>query len=248
MFKWKTMALKIKLTIIILILSINGCSDKDDFTLPVKVYFKIGISPVKPLDSEYLSFTECQIGIQRILFEGKREAGTDIFFETDPKMNLQTLSFTQEPMTISVFDIPQGVYNYMRWDISMKCIETEGLIDDRDESYPCIGIIISGNYKALDGSLIPFIFAIDEPEQFSVMSSDPDGNSSIVLSVSKEYEATVFFAPGRAFSAISRESFEEAEISGDSEHPKIIISSSKNKYLYEILLYRIFLSASVIVK
>jgi hypothetical protein len=136
----------------------------------------------------------------------------------------------------------------MKWDISMKCIETEGLIGDRDESYPCIGIVISGNYKSSDGSVIPFIFAIDEPEQFSVISSDPDGNSRIVLSVKKEYEATVYFAPERAFSAISRESFEEAEISGYGEHPNIIISSSSNQDMYEILLYRIFLSASVIVK
>jgi hypothetical protein len=68
------------------------------------------------------------------------------------------------------------------------------------------------------------------------------------LSVNKEYEATVLFAPEKAFSSISRESFEEAEISGDSGNPKIIISSSKNKGLYMILSYRIFQSAEVVVK
>jgi hypothetical protein len=236
---------KIKLVIITLILFIAGCTEKDELTLPVKVYFKIGISPDNSLNTEYLDFTKCQIGIQSIQFEGKREAGTDIFFETDPNMNLQTLSFTQQPLIISIFNIPQGIYNYMKWDISMKCIDTEGLIDDH---YPCIGIVISGDYTSLDGSKIPFIFAIDEPELFSVRSYDPNDNSTIVLSVNKEYEATVLFAPEKAFSSISRESFEEAEISGDSGNPKIIISSSKNKGLYMILSYRIFQSAEVVVK
>jgi hypothetical protein len=239
---------KLKVAIVILLLTFTGCSEKNDLTLPVRVSFKIGISHEELLSAQYLDFSECQIGIQRIRFEGKREAGGDVFFETDPAMNLQALSFTEQPATISVFDIPQGIYNIMRWDISMKCIDTEGLIDDRDESYPCIGIIITGNYKSLDGSVIPFIFAIDRPELFSVMSFDPDGNSSIVLSVNKEYEAIVYFAPEKAFSAISRTSFEEAEISDNIMQPMIIISSSMNVDLYQILLYRIFLSASVVVK
>jgi hypothetical protein len=239
---------KIRPVILILMLGLTGCSKKDELTLPVRVYFKIGISQSNSLSNEYLNFSECQIGIRRIRFEGKREAGGDVFFETDPAMNLQTLSFTEQPAIISIFDIPQGIYNIMKWDISLKCIDTEGLIDDRDESYPCIGIIITGNYKSLDGAVIPFIFAIDRPELFSVMSFDPSGNSSIVLSVDKEYEAVVYFAPEKAFSAISRESFEEAEISGDLMQPKIIISSSMNVDLYQILLYRIFLSASVVVK
>jgi hypothetical protein len=103
---------KIKVASVILILFMAGCREKDDLTLPVKVYFKIGISPENSLNTEYLHFTDCKIGIQRIQFEGKREAGTDIFFETDPNMNLQTLSFAQQPLTISVFNIPQGIYNY----------------------------------------------------------------------------------------------------------------------------------------
>jgi len=238
---------KIKLVILALIIFTTGCIRKDDLTLPVKVHFKIGISSDNFLNIEYLAFTECQIGIQGIQFEGKREAGTDIFFETDSKMDLQTISFLQ-PVSISTFDVPQGIYTYMKWDIIMKCIDTEGLIGDRNEYDPCIGIIISGIYKSLEGSEIPFIFAIDEPELFSVRSYDPDNNSKIVLSVRKEYEATVLFDPGKAFSTITRESLENAEPSGDGENLVIIISSSKNQDLYEILLYRIFQSAKVVVK
>jgi len=250
-FKFKTKGrmklYKLQLVGLALILFMTGCKDKDELTLPVRVHFKIGISQDALLKSEYLDFAECQIGIKSIRFEGKREAGTDIFFETDSKVNFQTLSFLQ-PIVISVFDIPQGIYNYMKWDINMKCIRTDGLIDDHFEYTPCIGIVISGSYESLDGTVIPLVFAIDQPEQFNIRANDPYGDSKIVLYVNKEYEATVLFAPDYAFHAISRESLEEAEISGDIGHRKIIISSSQNENLYEILLYRIFQSARVVVK
>jgi hypothetical protein len=239
---------RINLVGVILLILISGCTKKDDLTLPVKVHFKIGISQNNSLINEYLDFSDCRIGIQNIKFEGKREIGTDIYFETDPEIYFQSISLAQDPTQICTFDIPQGVYNSMKWDLSMICLETDELAEDQDVSWPCVGIIISGYYTYLNGSVIPFIFAIDAPEQFRVISHDPEGNSSITLSVNKEYEAIVYFAPAKAFGAISRESFETAKISGDSLNPVIIISSSENTSLYEILIYRIFLSASVLVK
>lgn len=239
---------KLKLVVIILVLATAGCIKKDDFTLPVKVSFKIGISPDESFYLDYIDFTGCRIGIQKIGFKGNRELGGNVHFETDPAMNLQTLSCNEQPATISTFDIPQGVYYFMQWDITVKCIDTGGLIDDRDESYPCIGILLIGNYMSLSGSVIPFIFAIDKPEMFRVQSYDPTGEPVIVLSVDKEYEAVVYFAPEKAFTAINRQSLEEAEISGDISNPKIIISSSMNVELYQIMLSGIFLSSSVVMK
>lgn len=235
---------RLVLVSLIFILITSGCK-KDELTLPVKVYFKIGISHETSID--YLDFKECQIGIHNIIFEGKREAGGDIFFETDYKVNLPTLSFLQ-PAIISDFDIPQGIYNYMKWNISLKCIDTGGLIEPRDENLPCIGVVISGEYTSLTGSVIPFIFALDQPEKLSVQAYPPLDKPHIVLSVDKEYEATILFDLGKTFNPISRESFEKAEMTGDIGNQKIIISSLNNKSLYQILSYRIFQSAEAIVK
>jgi hypothetical protein len=229
--------------IILLILLNTGCREKDELTLPVKVYFKIGISQDNSYNSEYLVFTNCQIGIRSIQFEGKREAGGDVYFETDSKMNYQKLSFLQ-PTLVTVFDIPQGIYDYMKWCLTTKCL----IIDDLPESSSCLGIVISGNYTYMNGSVIPFIFAIDALEQISVWASSPDGTSTIVLSVNKEYEANILLAPANAFHSISRESLEKAEVFGNDGNQIIIISSSKNKYLYEILLYRIFQNVSLIIR
>lgn len=240
--------MKIRLAGLIALLLVTGCVRKDDLTLPVKVFFKFGILRDYKASKEYLEFTGCKIGVQQIGFEGSREAGGDIYFTSDPSLNLQTLSFNQEPVTISEFDIPQGVYESMKWDITLKCVDAVGLTDGRDESYPCISIVFTGNYTSLNGSVIPLILDIDKPEIFRILASDPGGEPIIVLSVDKEYEAIVWFTPELAFSVISRQSLEVAEISGGSTNPRIIISSRINEELYEILLYRIIQSASVIVK
>lgn len=243
---------KIKLVIITLILFLPGCIEKDDLTLPVKVDFKIGISENSSKD-EYLTFTGGKIGIQKIQFEGKREAGEDVFFETDPKMNFPPLAFniSGQPALISDFDIPQGIFKYMKWDITLKETVIDELIDDDDDDdddTPYIGLAISGTYTYLSGISIPFIIAIDIAEQLSVRSFDADGNSTIVLSVDKDYEAILLLDPAYAFHSISRESLEEADESDDSGIEIIVISSEENEDLYEVLLYRIAQSAKVIVK
>jgi hypothetical protein len=238
---------KIKPVIVLLFLLITGCTKKDDLTLPVKVYFKIGVTQNSPYSADSFNFDECKIGIQSIGFVGKREAGGDYYFETDSKMNLETITFMQ-PVQVAVFDIPQGIYYYMKWALTMKCVNPEGLDDGRDESDPCIGVTISGNYMTTYGVPIPFILAIDEAEQFEISASDPEGKSIIALSVDREYEATVLFDPEYAFNSITREAFESTESSVINGHQTIIISSHKNTDLYMILLYRIFQNVTISVK
>lgn len=243
---------KIKLVIITLSLFFTGCTEKDDLTLPVKVEFKIGISENSAKD-EYLTFNGGEIGIRKIQFDGKREAGEDVFFETDPEINFPSLAFNSsvQPALISDFDIPQGIFNYMKWDINLKEIVIDELIgddDDDDTDSPYIGLAISGIYTYLSGTTVPFIIAIDNTELLSVKAYDQDGNSRIVLYVDKDYEAVLLLDPAYAFHSISRESLEEADVSDNSGTPVILISSDENEDLYEDLLYRIDQSAKVLVK
>lgn len=245
------MDIKIKLLLITLILFLAGCQ-KDDLTLPVRVSLKIRYFSDNTLD---FNFTEGQISIKRIEFEGIRETGGNVFFETEPDINFPALEFGLQPEIISDFDIPQGIYNHMRWDIYLKKIVTDELIDYNVTDSLNTGLVIKGyydpwlyslNYEPITDS-IPFIFAVDDTEQFGVRSYDIYINSRIVLSEDKDYEAILWLNLSYAFGSISSVSFMEAEISGDSEHPVVIISSSKNKDLYMIILDRIFRNAKVII-
>jgi len=62
---------KIKLVIVTLALSIAGCTEKDELTLPVTINLKIGIRK----QEGSFGFNEGWIGVQRIQFGGKRESG-----------------------------------------------------------------------------------------------------------------------------------------------------------------------------
>jgi hypothetical protein len=228
---------KIKLVWITLILFISGCieQEKDDLTLPVRVHLKICVSENSSL------FKKGDIGIQEIEFEGIREAGGNVFFKTDPKMDLSNYGFTNaEGSIIYDSDIPQGIYNYMRWDIHLKRIVTPELYDDTDPL--SIGLVLYGYYPlGSDPWVIPIIFAIDDTEEFIVRFSD-----QIALSANKNYEATLSLV-GSGFNSISQESYENAEISGNSEHPVILISRNKNEDLYEKMLYQLIRSTRVTV-
>jgi hypothetical protein len=249
----------IKLASIVLLLFITGCTEKDELTLPVTLKFKIDPGKMEPKYAgfpyvDYFSFTEGQMGIKSIQFEGKREYGDDIFFETDPRISY-SLELRGKPVTISDFNVPQGIYNYMKWNIFLKKIVTDELIEynDTDSSNP--GLVLKGYFNQIwyneeideidSVSKIPFLLAIDEEEQFSFRTISGNENTSIVLSDKSEYSATLALNLLHVFDAISRESVENAETSGDSLNQKIIISRNKNKYLYEIILYRLATSTRV---
>ena len=255
------MTLRIKLVCIILILFISGCTKKDELTLPVKIHLKIGSNLEKeewvdiPGDPffEYagFEFTSNRIAVQKILFEGIREAGGDIFFETDPEIDSLTLPFKNRYESISDFDIPQGIYNTFKWDICLKKLETNELIDNDDTASLNTGLIIKGNYFHVWWSIdmfevdsayvIPFILAIHDTEMFSFIKSN------IVLSESKDYVVNLLLDFAYAFDSISSKSFEEAEISGDGLNQRVIISKGKNKYWYDTILNRLRLESRLYV-
>jgi hypothetical protein len=252
------MTLKMKLVSIILILFFSGCTEKDELTLPVRIHFKIWFKQREPdfvayPYAEYFSFSEGQIGIQSISFEGKREAGEDVFFETDPKISIPTVEFGEQPGSISDFEIPQGIYNYIRWGISLKKIMSDELIDDNDLDSLHTGLVIKGYFNKiwwnLDGygvadstSAIPFVLTIDDIEQFSCISVNSNSGFGRGLSENKDYSAYMLLDLVYAFESISGESI---DISGDILHQKIMISSRENKDLYTIILHRIATSTKV---
>ena len=238
---------KIKLLLITLILFIAGCIKKDELTLPVRIQLKIGVSPNDSLGGENNFFSWGRIGIESIRFEGEREAGGDIFFETDPEMNFQKVDFNADHIElISDFDIPRGVYYNMKWDIALKSIVGNEIITEHSlAGSPDIGLIFSGQYKYLNKYGVHLLFAIDGTSQLSFRS---EVNSRIVLSENK-YDAILFLDPEYTFSTLNRKSINEAEISINKDgHPDILISSNKNKELYETLLSRLSNSAIVVVK
>ena len=171
-------------------------------------------------------------------------------------LDLPTIEFGGliDKALVTEFDIPQGIYNSMKWDIYLKNIPTNELIAEDDLDLLHKGIVIQGFiyqrwHRRIWGlgpdsaSTIQILFAIHDSVLFSIMSY-PDR----LISENSVHEAILRLDPYYAFEPINQESIEEAEISSDiNGHPLLVISSDKNKQLYEILLYRISQFARVLI-
>ncbi len=241
--------IKTLLAVVILPLFIAGCREKDELTLPVRIQLKVGISPGTGNWDE-----GCMIGIRKIIFEGKREAGGDVFFEAYPDADLPLNDFSKLA-AISDFDLPQGVYDYMKWDIYLKELDIDTSDYNQILDSLSIGIAIKGIYSGIifnemtweeDTVNIPFIIAVDDMEQFSARSINTEANSRIVLAAGRDYEAVLSLNLPYAFSSLSFDAINNAERSGDSLNQKIVISRNKNKDLYAIILNRLETSAAVL--
>jgi hypothetical protein len=232
------------------VLAVYGCIPKDDFTLPVRIRLMAAVAD-NPSSEVYLNFTGGIAGIQKIRFTGNREVGGDIFFETDPNAKFEPVSFglSANPKLISEFDIPQGIYTSADWDIILKGIgatEEDGVSCELDSAYT--GLLLTGTYIYLDGSTGYIRIEIDITEQISVKTFDSSGNSSIVLSADKSYEAVMFLVPSFAFHSISRQALEEADNCSEGNQKIIDISSEENDELYQIIVYRLIQSAKIILR
>lgn len=247
---------RLKITCIILILAAAGCTDDNVLKLPVQT--KV-VMRFLPLDQGiYGEFEEvgihgsmCRIGIQSIAFEGMREVGDDVFFNMEPGIDLLINDFINSRADITDFELPQGIYNNIRLDYHLQTINHEEWIPADESVTQEIGLIIEGEVYhywwnsdpfMIDSlHLFPFVFMIDRTEQFLFRSTQ----DAVVKQ--PDCQILLLFDLDKAFQSIDPNSFEEAEISGDEDHPKIIISSKKNRDLYEILLYRLGMSTRMIV-
>lgn len=238
---------KIKLSVIVLILFIYGCTKKDPLTLPVRIHLQVGCNLVQcyysddPYFPTYtLTLKRCEIGIQRMHFEGIREAGDKYFFDTDPKLNLPVFGFIEQYEPVSEFDIPQGIYSPLSWEIYLKRITFSELADQAEPALQNAGLYIKGFYNhvsylqngLVDSVLsIPFIFVVPDAEPFIFRSLEVN-----IFNSGEEYTQKLLFDFTDAFESINPDRFEEAEITGEYPNDKIIISNEKNTLLFNDML------------
>lgn len=239
------------LVLLAVVLLIPSC-EKDELTLPVKVNFTVGILGKDQLP-EYLSFDKGMISISRIAFEGKREVGKDITFETKPGVAMGPYHYGTVDIQsmITHFDIPQGVYYFMDWDVNLTVMDYE--YDTYDIDSEDTGLTIEGFYTNLAGAKIPVIIAIDSFEKFEIQATNLLGESRIVITDENEYNATLQLDLSYTFSPITRDSFENAVVEADDDNDEetfqyIEISSDSNQALYEQILFRLQKSAKIVIQ
>lgn len=215
----------------------HGCTNLSE---PVKVNLNITGLQRNNTAINYLSFHKAVVSIREIKFFGAREVGSAIFFTTNPTVPGNIYSFTtQQPVFyIRSFDIPQGVYSQMRWEI------TSGEVDDEtyENEYFDIddfGIIFEGTYTRLDGLEVLLFIVIDPFDVYLFETFTVDGKNSISVSADNIYGINLKLNPYLAMQNIERELLEYASSGFEEVEDYIEISSFENSLIYERMLLRL---------
>lgn len=220
--------------------SFSGC-EKDELTYPVKVNFSININQATSSQT-YLTLSKSVVCVGNISFIGIRQQGGDVHFDTKPGVNQGShiINVGQPAQYITYFDIPQGIYNYMGWDMSFSEID-EDIFDDENIDSDDFGMIIIGTYTKTSGAQIPIYFAINPSEIINCETTNPDNSTPISIVKDNTYNMLVEINPSEAIEGISREYFEQAivEIGEDEDSvDHILVSAESNNSLYQLFLFR----------
>ena len=237
----------IGLTVVLLMLLLfNGCMADDELSAPVNVNLHLEMGSNTPGIS-YVDFHNIAIAVGQIKFYGIREVGSDIFFNSQPNApyGIYAIRKDQSPPLINAFDIPQGVYNQMRWEIQTREIDDdyyEDYFDEELEEFIDVddfGIIFEGRYKRLNGSEMLLFIAIDPTETLLMETFDSSGNNQLSLLSGKTYNIRLEINPYVAIQNIERSLLENAETDEEDDIYFIEISSDENEDLYERILFRL---------
>jgi len=222
---------------IVLLFLVSSCID-DDLNKPVRVDLEFLLEE-NPLTISYLNFTNAVVALDRVRFYGIREVGNDVLFTSRPGFSFGTFVIPAQQNTryVTFFDVPQGVYNLIRWDAELTEIN-ENVYDDEFVDSDDFGLIFEGTYTRLDGSSVLLFIAVD-PAVLSFGTINAAGNNDISLESRKNYTVSFELNPYLAMQGISRNLLEQAETDSEDDIEFIEISSDENEDLYELVLFRL---------
>lgn len=180
----------------------------------------------KVSNSSYMEFTGGQMLINEVSFSGERKQGEDVSFE-------YPLDYTKVDFTYGninppiIFDIPQGTYSSIEIEMETR----EGVGEP--------SILLLGTYKSSSGEIIPLRFEFNSSETFEMEAEAEDGGEEIVLIEDIPTKAKIIISPGYLFTVVSQKMMEEASHTTISGVPTILISTSSNEDIYDIIVDRI---------
>lgn len=199
--------------------------NKSEWKKPTEVAFLVDVNKEASLDGK-LFFTEGQIVLRNITFDGKRIQADDVYFEGDFDKGLKVaLSATTENSNL-VFDIPQGTYSSVRIDFEAERSDNEL-------------IVIKGFYTNSNGVERPVILELEEIEFYDKIAKTAQGEVEIDLVAGNPKKATILLDPIFWFGTFSINQLDNAETTLVNGVETILINEEKNESLHNIIEDRI---------
>ncbi len=224
----------------VMLLAITGCQ-KDPMTFPAKVQFEFGMITTAS-DSQAadgietrngsitrFTFNQGSLAINDISFEGRRQDADDVFFNApmDPVVVVNLAEGTSNQAI--EFDIPQGIYKRMEFIFEIG-------------SPQHIPLVVSGtaNIGGLHGEIpLRFEYEFAEPVRVVAKAKGQENNEDILLQKENPATARLEIDAEFLFRLISPGMMINADIEELEGHPEIIINSSKNPSLFNMVAARV---------
>lgn len=246
----KTYDIRLLIPSVLIFLILTGVSscETDDLSKPVRVHFELSfVQDNVPL--AYLTFQNIVVDAKQISFSGIRQEGNDVLFNTRPgeSLGLHILTPQQNSSYITYFDLPQGVYQQMRWDLELGEIDEDIYPDDYIDSDD-FGFIIEGIYTRQDGSSVLLFIALEEEEVVRIESVNQQGEVPIPILTDNIYTVSLEINPHALMRGIPRSMLEQAEEDEEDDIEFIEISEDENEELYNLVLFQLSKTLKAIVR
>ncbi len=230
-----------------LVAIIPSCgSDEND---PVRVNFDVRFE-LNTQQPAHFSFSRLAVSIHSLRFVGTRQTGNDVVFNTRPGQAVGFFDLNPSRFLVPVtwFDIPEGVYNSMRWELATRAMDDDIYHDDDPFSLDDYGMVIFGSYTRVNGAFTNLIIALDPADVLKFDSFNAQNQLPVTLIFGNTYSAEVVINPFAIMGAVPRSMLEQAEFSEEDEGFYLVISSDENEDIYSLLLLSLSRNLRVIVK
>lgn len=208
-----------------MILFFNSCN-KDKWNEPTTVNFIVDVNREEGHGGK-LYFLSGSIVLGDFTFDGKRVQGDDVYFKNNFSSGLK-IDFNQNVSVGDLnFEIPQGTFTKIQ--ISFSTVEMVG-----ENQIELDGIFNSGA-----GDEINVHFEFNAVEKFTVLSQSASGSPEIVLKKETPMTPKMVFDPIYWFQPVPIELLNNAEIIDIESVPTILINSTTNPEIYNIIVSRI---------
>lgn len=227
-----------------MIIALSAC-EPDELDKPVRVNFEVSLEG-KDTPSAHFEFTRILLAFEEITFHGIRQQGSDVFFSTRPgsSFGVQQLTPEYSHAGVTYFDIPQGIYQLMSWELTLQEIDDDVYYSewiDVDD----FGLIIEGIYTREDGIKMPFFIGLDPDELLSVKTAPSNTLSLIENNV---YTIDLAINPYQMMAGIPQSYMEQAERDEEEDVEYIEISEDENEELYSMVIFQLAKTIKAILK
>ncbi len=235
------------LFLLVLLLLLTSC-EKDEHTLPAKVNFEFELisydygeisktGTVSDKSQGNLEVNHGTLNIGSIEFDGRREQGKDIYFESNfSEAVFANLSTGQCSKPIS-FDIPQGVYKFIEINLN--------LLDNNGAPLMLEGTLRRG-MPFEDDILIRFEYPI--AERIRIKAEPKNNTGSIVIKKDVTSTFTIKVDAGVVFRFVNMNMLMNAEIFTFEEEKTIIINQEKNNDIFNLIASQVEKSFTAVFK